>query len=207
MTDVTYSRGSEVFGEEEKTMGTREVYEEKLRRGNLHHDPTINPGLGSARCPRCLSLIHPNSEKEEWIINPVLQDATSVAGSGAGVMLSAVHGMNTGIPFVQKHVKGPKWLHFLFVIPPLLLYSGASASLGDKAVCSNAAKYCFFLQFFCLLQVILTNSLIYPAYVVPRFAQLTVTSYYAASSASHHAVSRATRYIEESHSSQSSRDV
>lgn len=156
-------------------MGTREVYEEKLRRGNLHHDPTINPGLGSARCPRCLSLINPNSEKEEWIINSVLHDATFVAGSGAGVMLSAVHGMNIGIPFVEKHVKGPKWLHFLFVIPPLLLYSGASASLG--------------------------------AYVVPRFAQLTVTSYYAASSASHYAISRATRYFEESHSSQSSRDV
>ncbi|CAL9109115.1 unnamed protein product, partial [Musa acuminata var. zebrina] len=193
------SRGSEVFGEEEKTMGTREVYEEKLRRGNLHHDPTINPGLGSARCPRCLSLINRNSEKEEWTINSVLHDATFVAGSGAGVMLSAVHGMNIGIPFVQKHVKGPKWLHFLFVIPPLLLYSGASASLG--------AKYCFFFNFLFLVQVILTKFSIYPAYVVPRFAQLTVTSYYAASSASHYAVSRATRYIEESHSSQSSRDV
>ncbi len=42
-------------------MGTREVYEEKLRSGNLYHDPTINPGLGSPRCPRCLSLLIPNS--------------------------------------------------------------------------------------------------------------------------------------------------
>lgn len=41
-------------------MGTREVYEEKLRRGNLDYDPTMNPGLGSARCPRCLSLLNPN---------------------------------------------------------------------------------------------------------------------------------------------------
>lgn len=42
-------------------MGTREVYEEKLRTGNLyHHDPTINPGLGSPRCPRCLSLLNPS---------------------------------------------------------------------------------------------------------------------------------------------------
>uniref|UniRef100_A0A453R1Z7 Uncharacterized protein n=1 Tax=Aegilops tauschii subsp. strangulata TaxID=200361 RepID=A0A453R1Z7_AEGTS len=41
-------------------MGTREVYEEKLRSGaHLHRDPTINPGLGSARCPRCLSLLNP----------------------------------------------------------------------------------------------------------------------------------------------------
>ncbi|KAH0469923.1 hypothetical protein IEQ34_001481 [Dendrobium chrysotoxum] len=38
-------------------MGTREVYEEKLRSGNLYRDPTINPGLGNARCPRCLSLL------------------------------------------------------------------------------------------------------------------------------------------------------
>ncbi|RRT39977.1 hypothetical protein B296_00054381 [Ensete ventricosum] len=125
-----------------------------------------------------------SEEKEEWTINSVLNNATSVvsfslvvAGSGVGVMLSAVHGMNRGIPFIQKHVKGPKWLHFLIVwkrggdakaeqwgagedtlmqlglgeaetaqerkkdyigyeyrvvMPPLLLYSGASASLGGK---------------------------------------------------------------------------
>ncbi|OVA05102.1 hypothetical protein BVC80_8385g8 [Macleaya cordata] len=93
-------------------MGTREVYEEKLRSGNLHHDPTINPGLGSPRCPRCLSLLNPNSGSGEWTITNVLHDATAVAGSGAGALLSAIHSFNTGIPFVQKHVKGPKWLPF-----------------------------------------------------------------------------------------------
>lgn len=41
------------------SMGTREVYEQKLRTGNLYHDPTIKPGLGSPRCPRCLSLLNP----------------------------------------------------------------------------------------------------------------------------------------------------
>ncbi|XP_017976048.1 PREDICTED: uncharacterized protein LOC18599155 isoform X2 [Theobroma cacao] len=76
-------------------MGTREVYEEKLRHGNLYHDPTINPGLGSARCPRCLSLLNPDSDKAEWTITSVLHDATAVAGSGIGGMLSAVHGFNT----------------------------------------------------------------------------------------------------------------
>ncbi|XP_020594979.1 uncharacterized protein LOC110035078, partial [Phalaenopsis equestris] len=90
-------------------MGTREVYEEKLRSGNLYHDPTINPGLGSARCPRCLSLVNPNSE-EKWTIASVLHDATAVAGSGIGAMLSAVHGFNTGFPFIQRHVKSPKWI-------------------------------------------------------------------------------------------------
>ncbi|XP_010257540.1 PREDICTED: uncharacterized protein LOC104597604 [Nelumbo nucifera] len=152
-------------------MGTREVYEEKLRSGNLYHDPTINPGLGSPRCPRCLSLLNPNSENGEWTITAVLHDATAVAGSGAGAMLSAVHGFNTGIPYVQKYVKGPKWLPFLIGLPPLLVFSAASAAFGGFAV--------------------------------PKFAQLSVTSYYAASSASHYGISHLTRYVEKGHISSS----
>lgn len=153
-------------------MGTREVYEEKLRTGNLyHHDPTINPGLGTPRCPRCLSLLDSNSEKGEWTITSVLHDATAIAGTGIGAMLSAIHGFNTGIPFVQKHVKGPKWLPFVVGLPPLLMYSAASAAFGG--------------------------------YALPRFTQLTVTSYYAASSASHYGVSLLTRQIEEAHMSTS----
>ncbi|KAJ8633152.1 hypothetical protein MRB53_026488 [Persea americana] len=148
-------------------MGTREVYEEKLRSGNLRHEPTINPGLGSARCSRCLSLINPNSGSGEWTLNPVLHDATSVAGTGAGGMLSAVHGFNTGFPFIKKHVKGPKWVQLLVGLPPLLLFSVGCAAFGG--------------------------------YVVPEFAQLSVTSYYASSSASHYAISRITRFVEEAH--------
>ncbi|KAK2990678.1 hypothetical protein RJ640_029353 [Escallonia rubra] len=132
-------------------MGTREVYEEKLRTGNLHHDPTINPGLGSPRCPRCLSLL------------------TNSAGSGIGGMLSAIHGFNTGIPYAQKNVKGPKWLPFVIGLPPLLMFSAASAAFGG--------------------------------YALPKFAQLTVTSYYAASSASHYGLSLLTRHIEDAHTS------
>ncbi|XP_020235778.1 uncharacterized protein LOC109815460 [Cajanus cajan] len=150
-------------------MGTREVYEEKLRSGNLHHDPTLNPGLGSARCPRCLSLLNPNSERGEWTITPVLHDATAVAGSGIGGMLSTVHAWNTGLPYLQKGLKGPKWLPFVVGIPPLLIFSGISATFGG--------------------------------YVLPKFTQLTVTSYYAASSASHYGISLLTRHIEENHSS------
>ncbi|XP_056688359.1 uncharacterized protein [Spinacia oleracea] len=60
-------------------MGTREVYEEKLRTGNVyHHDPTINPGLGTPRCPRCLSLLDSDSKNGEWTITSVLHDATAV---------------------------------------------------------------------------------------------------------------------------------
>ncbi|XP_015086587.1 uncharacterized protein LOC107029665 [Solanum pennellii] len=150
-------------------MGTREVYEEKLKRGNLHHDPTIKPGLGSARCPRCLSLLNSNSKSGEWAITPVLHDFTIVAGSGIGGLLSAIHGFNTGIPFVQRHVKGPKWLPFVIGLPPLLMFSAASATFGG--------------------------------YTLPRFTQLTMTSYYTASSASHYAISLLTRRIEETHTS------
>ncbi|GLT38638.1 hypothetical protein SLA2020_128710 [Shorea laevis] len=155
-------------------MGTREVYEEKLRTGNLHHDPTISPGLGSPRCPRCLSLLDPDSEKAEWSITSVLHDATAVAGSGIGGMLSAVHGFNTGIPFLQSFMKGPKWLPFVTGIPLLLMFSGASAAFGG--------------------------------YVLPKFTQLTVTSYYAASSASHYGISLLTRHIEETHISRTQQD-
>ncbi|XP_047338753.1 uncharacterized protein LOC124942319 [Impatiens glandulifera] len=150
-------------------MGTREVYEEKLRSGNLHHDPTMNPGLGSPRCPRCLSLINSNPEKNEWTITPVLHDATAFAGTGIGGLLSSVNGFNTGFPYVQKHVKGPKWLPFLVGLPPLLMFSAASAAFGG--------------------------------YALPWFSQLTVTSYYGASSASQYAISLLTRRVEEAHSS------
>ncbi|CAO2822111.1 unnamed protein product [Amaranthus hypochondriacus] len=156
-------------------MGTREVYEEKLRTGNVyHHDPTINPGLGTPRCPRCLSLIDPDSKNGEWTITSVLHDATAVAGTGIGAMLSATHGFNTGIPFVQKHVKGPKWLPFVVGLPPLLMYSAVCATFGG--------------------------------YALPKFTQLTVTSYYAASSASHYGISLLTRRIEEAYVSASRQD-
>ncbi|XP_029117698.1 uncharacterized protein [Elaeis guineensis] len=181
-------------------MGTREVYEEKLRTGNLDHDPTINPGLGSPRCPRCLSLINPNSGNGEWTITSVLHDATAVAGSGAGAMLSAVHGFNTGMnldsisPEARERTQMAAFLYWATAcnhlkghivhmhygelqtayLPPLLLFSGASAAFG--------------------------------AYAVPKFAQLTVTSYYAASSASHYAISQITRYVEGANSSHDHHD-
>ncbi|KVH90596.1 hypothetical protein Ccrd_007372 [Cynara cardunculus var. scolymus] len=53
-----------------------------------------------------------------------------VAGCGLGGMLGAFSGLNTGIPYIQKHVKGPKWLPFVIGIPPLLAFSAASAAFG-----------------------------------------------------------------------------
>ncbi|KAK9193942.1 hypothetical protein WN944_004643 [Citrus x changshan-huyou] len=218
-------------------MGTREVYEEKLRSGNLHHDPTMNPGLGCPRCPRCLSLLDPNSEKGEWTITSVLHDATAVAGSGFGAMLGAVYGFNTGIPFLQNHLKGPKWLPFVTGIPLLLMFSGASAAFGGM---NGAFILIFiFIRFPCevhlkeewqagreppgdgteltrlschlegeyqdsTLEEIGLNCFVKcesAGYALPKFTQLSVTSYYAASSASHYGISLLTRKIEEGHNS------
>ncbi|XP_076918201.1 uncharacterized protein LOC143578523 [Bidens hawaiensis] len=86
-------------------------------------------------------------------------------------MLSAFYGLNTGMPYLQKHIKGPKWLPFVIGIPPLLMFSAASAAAGG--------------------------------YGLPNFTQLSVTSYYAASSASHYGISLVTRYIEDTYMTRS----
>ncbi|KAG9134769.1 hypothetical protein Leryth_001078 [Lithospermum erythrorhizon] len=108
-------------------------------------------------------------ENGEWTITKVLHDATAVAGSGIGGLLSAIHAFNSGLPYFQKHVKGPKWLPFVVGVPPFLMYTAASAAFGG--------------------------------YALPKFTQLTVTSYYAASSASHYGISLLTRHIEDAHTS------
>ncbi|KAL8158851.1 hypothetical protein V2J09_000388 [Rumex salicifolius] len=155
-------------------MGTREVYEEKLRTGNLHHDPTLNPGLGTPRCPRCLSPLDSHSADGDWTITPVLHDATAVAGSGLGALLSTIYGFNSGMPYVAKYVKGPRWRQFAVGLPALMLFTAGSAAFGG--------------------------------YALPRFTQLTVTSYFAASSASHYGISLLTRHVEEAHTSKPHRE-
>ncbi|RVW18123.1 hypothetical protein CK203_035145 [Vitis vinifera] len=196
-------------------MGTREVYEQKLRSGNLHHDPTINPGLGSPRCPRCLSLINPNSKSGEWTITSVLHDATAVAGAGIGGMLSAVYGINTGIPYIQNRVRGPKWLPFIIGMPPLLMFSATCAAFGGvphftKACalgvpCASGSGRTLRLESQFVNDSNFSRA-VFIGYALPKFAQLTVTSYYAASSASHYGISLLTRHIEEVHTAQSHRE-
>nr|VDC90097.1 unnamed protein product [Brassica oleracea] len=186
-------------------MGTREVYEEKLRRANLEYDPTMNPGLGSARCPRCLSLLTPNYEKGEWTITPVLHDAAAVAGSGIGGLLSAVNAFNTGIPYLQNRFPRSKRLSFLVGFPLLLGYSGLGAAFGGNIILLLLT--CFSLMISCLNYLFyITPKSLCPCYALPKFAQLTVTSYYASSSASHYAISMLTRRIEEAHLSRTQKE-
>ncbi|PIN07807.1 hypothetical protein CDL12_19626 [Handroanthus impetiginosus] len=134
-------------------MGTRQVYEEKLRRESLDHYPTIRPVLGSAPCPRCLSL-KPHEvcksldelnrysflfERCEWEITPVLHDVIAVAVSGVGAMLSAVHGFNTGIPYVQQYLKGTKWFPLVIGAMHFQLFTELTATSYHAA--SSASHY------------------------------------------------------------------
>ncbi|CAL5328767.1 unnamed protein product [Camellia sinensis] len=149
-------------------MGTREAYEEKLRSGNLYHDPTMNPGLGSPRCPRCLSLLNPNVDNGEWAITSVLHDATAVelALELAECLVQFMVSIQ-GSRISKNMLKDQNGFLFLLGLPPLLMFSAASVAFGG--------------------------------YALPKFAQLTVTSYYAASSASHYGISLLTGHIEDSY--------
>ncbi|CAK7342257.1 unnamed protein product [Dovyalis caffra] len=134
---------------------------------------------------------------------------TREAGSGIDGMLSAVHGFNTGIPFLQNRLKGPKWLPFLVGLPSLLAVSSASAAFGgrisevfmvllgfgqvrEEIPHGFGSKVCDMVS-----EAFIVHTRFLAGYVFPKFAQLTVTSYYAASSASHYGISLLTRHIEE----------
>lgn len=148
-----------------RIMATRAAAEDKARDlGSLYHQPTIKPGLGSSRCPRCFSPISSDSVTSGWTLAPVIRDAFSMVGTTAGGTLSAFHGFNQVMPFVRNRLRGPMWLHFFIGIPPIMLWSLTCAAFGGSAL--------------------------------PAFAQVSVSSYYASSAASHYTISQLTRRIE-----------
>eukprot|EP01018_Ginkgo_biloba_P017873 Gb_05805 [translate_table: standard] len=101
-------------------MGARAAEEDKARDlGSLYHQPTIKPGLGSSRCPRCFSPISEDSEARGWTMAPVVRDTFMMVGTTAGGTLSAFQGFNQVMPFVQSRVRGPMWLHFIVGDSPL----------------------------------------------------------------------------------------
>lgn len=152
-----------------RLMGTREVYEEKLRRGNLDYDPTTEPGVGSARCPRCLSPLNPIQGKSNWELDPALLFVSRLVGFGIGGVASYVYGLDIGIPYFlnRVHVNRLKWFPPVMVTPSLLMISAASAAFGG--------------------------------YALPKLHQLSVTSYHTVLSQSHYGISLLTRHIEDNH--------
>ncbi|KAF2566055.1 hypothetical protein F2Q68_00028267 [Brassica cretica] len=116
--------------------------------------------------------------------DPSAQTSIMYAGSGIGGLLSAVHAFNTGIPDLQNRFPGSKRLSFLVGVPLLLGYSGVGAAFGGNMI--------FFGD---LLHFVPKSPELFD--LVTIFDQLTVTSYYASSSASHYGISMLTRHIEE----------
>eukprot|EP00252_Welwitschia_mirabilis_P002163 TRINITY_DN12076_c0_g1_i2.p1 TRINITY_DN12076_c0_g1~~TRINITY_DN12076_c0_g1_i2.p1 ORF type:complete len:163 (+),score=31.55 TRINITY_DN12076_c0_g1_i2:170-658(+) len=116
-------------------MGSRIATEEKARyKGNLYHEPTIKPGLGSPRCPRCFSLISASPDANSWAMAPVLRDTFTMVGTTGGGTISAFQGFNKVMPLVQSRFRGPMWLHFIIGIPPVMLWSLAWAAFGGSAL-------------------------------------------------------------------------
>ncbi|GLJ46080.1 hypothetical protein SUGI_0970710 [Cryptomeria japonica] len=116
-------------------MGARAAEEDKAKDlGTLYHEPTIKPGLGSSRCPRCFSPISNNSDISGWTMAPVVRDTFTMVGTTAGGTLGAFHGFNRVMPFVQSCVRGPMWLHFFIGIPPIMFWSLGWAAFGGTAL-------------------------------------------------------------------------
>ncbi|KAI3984037.1 hypothetical protein MKX01_035164 [Papaver californicum] len=164
-------------------MGTREVYEQKLRSGNIHYDPTINPGLGIPRCPRCLSPISPN-----YSINGVLHDFIAVWIYPYETKLFFF----AGIPFIQKHVKGPNGFLLLLGIAFVLYYCKTTDAVSSAhlEICSSFSDSFISNDFSyqCNVRRYLSATHVKISYAVPMFAQMSVTSYYAASSNAHYGI-------------------
>lgn len=113
----------------------RAAAEDKARDlGNLYHEPTIEPGLGSSRCPRCFAPIFSDSVTSGWTLAPVIRNAFSMVGITAGGTLSAFHGFNRVMPFVRDRFRGPMWLHFFIGIPPIMVWSLTCAAFGGSAL-------------------------------------------------------------------------
>lgn len=87
-----------------------------------------------ARCPRCAAPLSKELEASGWSLSPFIRDSFSMIGTAIGGSASAFYGFNHGMPYVQRLVKGPMWLHFLIGAPPIMLFSATCAGLAGGAV-------------------------------------------------------------------------
>lgn len=86
------------------------------------------------RCPRCAAPLSKELEASSWSLAPFMRDSFSMIGTAIGGSASAFYGFNHGMPYVQRLVKGPMWLHFLIGAPPIMLFSATCAGLAGGAV-------------------------------------------------------------------------
>ncbi|MED6120459.1 hypothetical protein PIB30_020963 [Stylosanthes scabra] len=86
------------------------------------------------RCNHCAGPLSKHMETSSWTIPPLIRDGFSMIGSAVGGITSAFYGFNHVMPVVQRHVKGPMFVHFLIGAPPVIVFSSACAGLAGGAI-------------------------------------------------------------------------
>ncbi|KAL1323490.1 hypothetical protein HN51_033810 [Arachis hypogaea] len=104
-------------------------YSNKSRASNGGDNNTTN-----LRCNHCAGPLSKHMETSSWTIPPLIRDSFSMIGSAVGGITSAFYGFNHVMPVVQRHVKGPMWVHFLVGAPPVIVFSSACAGLAGGAI-------------------------------------------------------------------------
>jgi hypothetical protein len=120
---------------EDCIMATREAMEESKAASQrldspLYHAPTLRPGIGSPRCPRCSAPLSKELEASGWTIAPFLRESFAMVGTAAGGSLSSFYAFNAVMPHVKRRVGGPIWWQFVVGLPPVLLFSVGCAGLA-----------------------------------------------------------------------------
>ncbi|KAJ4950093.1 hypothetical protein NE237_026925 [Protea cynaroides] len=93
-----------------------------------------DPSTPRLRCLHCAGPLSKEMETSNWTVPPLVRDSFSMIGSAVGGTASAFYGFNLVMPIVQRWVKGPMWLHFLFGAPPVIVFSSACAGLTGGAI-------------------------------------------------------------------------
>ncbi|KAG0590036.1 hypothetical protein KC19_1G066000 [Ceratodon purpureus] len=116
-------------------MASREAMEESKATSRsldspLYHAPTLRPGIGSPRCPRCSAPLSKDLEASGWTIAPFMRESFAMIGTAAGGSVASFYAFNAVMPHVKKRVGGPIWWQFVVGLPPVLLFSVGCAGLA-----------------------------------------------------------------------------
>ncbi|XP_057844591.2 uncharacterized protein LOC131054147 isoform X1 [Cryptomeria japonica] len=178
-------------------MGARAAEEDKAKDlGTLYHEPTIKPGLGSSRCPRCFSPISNNSVPS---LNP------KPYYTHGRPKLNFIVLFQVYILIIQQDISG--WTMAPVVRDTFTMVgTTAGGTLGAfhgfnrvMPFVQSCVRGPMWLHFFIGIPPIMFWSLGWAAFggtALPAFAQVSISSYYAASATSHYSISQLTRRIE-----------
>eukprot|EP00249_Psilotum_nudum_P012754 c23961_g1_i3 orf=608-1120(-) len=117
-------------------MGSRKAMEDlrATASSDVYRPPTLQPGLGPPRCPRCSAPLSKDLEASGWTIAPFVKDSFAMIGTAVGGTVSAFYGFNHAMPPIRRWITGPVWLQFAVGLPPLIIFSISCAGLAGGAL-------------------------------------------------------------------------